>query len=149
MKNTVIFHLSKQYPPLTPIRPYLHCAETLYGQIKNGKKTNEWRDFSKYWQQRLLLRQILKYPSRQPIDCTKDLKVHRAWFVEGYPKDNLPRLEADIVGLIYHPEIKWFPAHPQQFEIQVANVRELTDKAETPYSDFHRERKRAIQRWRG
>lgn len=99
MKDIVIFHLSKHFPPLTPIRPYLHCAETLYEQIKRGKKT-------------------IVVNGTEPQDLTPFLKVHRAWFVEGYPKGSLPRLEADITGLLYHPS-------SSQLEIKFTNVKEV------------------------
>ena len=100
-----------------------HTGETskivnLYEEIKAGRKTSEWRNFSPYWQRRLLFCSGLKALSKKPIDCTKDLKSSKAWFVVGYPKGNLPRLEADIVGLIYHPQ-------SEQFEIKFANVREI------------------------
>lgn len=98
MKDIVIFHLAK-YAPLTPVRPYLHCAETLYEQIRKGDKTSEWRDFSKYWIQRLCWKQRAKngkfgsinlfINGDQPQDLTFFLKVHKAWFVEGYPKGRL------------------------------------------------------------
>jgi hypothetical protein len=143
MKDIVIFHLSKHFPPLTPIRPYLHCAETLYEQIKNGKKTSEWRDFSKYWTYRLChAKRSNHLPAAlvfnivvngtEPQDLTPWLKVKRAWFVQGYPKGNLPRLEADITGVVYHPEVKEFPAHSQQLEIKFTNVKEVT-----AFSEFY------------
>lgn len=128
----MIFHLAKHFPPLTPIRPYLHCAETLYEQIKRGKKASEWRDFSKYWLYRLckprnpnVLILYIDVNGTLPQKLDPWLKVHRAWFVEGYPKRNLPRLEADITGLVFHSEAKEFPAHSQQLEIKFANVKEV------------------------
>jgi len=128
MKDIVIFHLAK-YAPLTPVRPYLHCAETLYEQIKSGKKTSEWRVLTLHWAKRLLDTSVLNIAFRmgdKPHDLTRYLKVHKAWFVEGYPKNNLPRLEAEITGLVYHPEKKGFPAHTQQIEIKFTNVKEVT-----------------------
>lgn len=133
MKDVVIFHLSKHFPPLTPVRPYLHCAETLYEQIRKGKKTSEWRDFSKYWLYRLckprnpnVLILYIDVNGTLPQKLDPWLKVHRAWFVEGYPKGSLPRLEADITGLVFHSEAKEFPAHSQQLEIKFTNVKEVT-----------------------
>jgi len=122
MKDFVIFHLSKHFPPLTPVRPYLHCAETLYEQIKKGKKTSEWRSFSKYWLYRLckernpnVLILYIDVNGTVPQKLDAWLKVKRAWFVEGYPKGSLPRLEADITGLLYHPS-------SSQLEIKFTNV---------------------------
>jgi hypothetical protein len=124
--KVIIFHLSKQYPPLTPVHPYLHCAETLYEQIKKGKKTSEWRDFNKYWLYRLckptnpnVLILFINDNGTEPQNITPWLKVHKVWFVQGYPKDTLPRLEADITALLFHSK-------STQLEIQFTNVKETT-----------------------
>jgi hypothetical protein len=93
-------------------------SRTLYEKIRTGTKTSEWRNFSPYWQKMLLYCENLKALSERPIDCTKDLRVHKAWFVQGYPKGNLPRLEADIVRLTYYPQ-------GSQFEISFVNVNEI------------------------
>lgn len=122
MTDKIIFHLAKHFPPLTPIRPYLHCAESLYDQIKHGKKTREWRNANLYWVLRLFNRSVF---NRRSNDLSKYLKVHKAWFVEGYPRANLPRLEADIIKVIYHPVVKEFPSLDAQLEIKIANVKEI------------------------
>jgi hypothetical protein len=125
MSDVVIFHLAKHFPPLTPIRPYLHCAETLYEKIRKGDKTSEWRVATPYWLKRLVTKADLQIGGTEPQDLTELLKVHKAWFVEGYPKRNLPRLEAEISGLVYYPENKEFPAHSQQLEIRFKLIREV------------------------
>ena len=117
--DKIIFNLKRHW--LNPAN--YRTGETskivdLYEEIKAGRKTSEWRNFSSYWQRRLLLCSGLKALSKKPIDCTEDLKASKAWFVVGYPKNNLPRLETDIVELIYHPK-------SEQFEIKFANVQEV------------------------
>ena len=100
----------------------------LYDEIKSGRKTSEWRDVKKFWMRRLLKITEDKIPinkvSGDPgfmegpfIDLTGGLKVGRAWFVEGFPKNSFPRLEATITGLIWH--------ETGQFEIQFNNVVEI------------------------
>jgi hypothetical protein len=108
VNDTVVFHLKRFWE-----------GKDLWWEITRRRKTSEWRTFSTHWQERLLLCENLKALSNEPIDCTKDLKVHKAWFVVGYPKNNLPRIEADIIGLTYHPA-------PAQFEIKIANAKEIT-----------------------
>jgi hypothetical protein len=118
MKDTVIFHLARYSPPGTTPSSRIAHSDTVYERIRRGEKTSEWRDFNPYWQKRLLLCYDLKALSRKPIECTGDLRVHKAWFVQGYPKGNMPRIEAQITGLIYHPA--W-----HQFEIQFKRTREV------------------------
>jgi len=93
----------------------------LYQEIKDGRKTNEWRDASEYWSR------ILAGEPRSTFDMYGYGDAHKftpepseAWFVVGYPKGNLPRLEADITALIFH-------RNSDQFEIQFDNVREVTE----------------------
>ena len=74
-----------------------------YEEIKEGTITSEWRDATPYWKRRLTV--------------DGKLKVNRAWFTVGYPKNNLPRLEADITKLVYSLDGK--------FEIQISNVVEV------------------------
>ena len=87
----------------------------LYEAIKNEFKQIEYRDATWYWAVRLL-----KEPVKvmAPLDCyteiedfTEFLKVKRAWFTVGMPKNNLPRLEADITKLEYDPSVKQFRTH--------------------------------------
>ena len=75
----VIFHLSRFWPPKEPREKQVR----LYEEIKSGRKDFEVRDDKKYWRKKLLGE---KRPSK-------------AWFVECYPKGNLPRLEADITKI--------------------------------------------------
>lgn len=108
----VIFHLARHFPQSSSLE------KTLYQQIKEGLKTSEWRDTTAYWIQRLLIGSDYKFYSKKTIDLSRDLKVHTAWFVEGYPKGNVPRLEAEIIGLFYHPD-------SNQFEIQFKEPEEV------------------------
>jgi len=94
----------------------------LYEEIKLGRKTIEYRDCTPFWQNRLLnikdkitRTMMLRYA---PADFTQYLKHHKAWFVVGYPKGNLPRLEADITKLILNDA--------KQFEVSISNVKEVT-----------------------
>ncbi len=90
----------------------------LYEEIKAGRKTIEYRDCTRFWITRLCGNHIHVYG---PQDLTEYLKVNRAWFVRGYPKDCLPRLEADITGLKCNDAM--------QLEIAFANVKEVTSFA--------------------
>lgn len=125
MKDIVIFHLAKYFPPRTMKPCDMAHPETLYEQIRSGKKTSEWRDFSIYWLQRLFdwkaldKKVAISVNDSLPLTLTNFLKVHRTWFVEGYPKGSLPRLEADITGLLYHPS-------SSQLEIKFTHAKELT-----------------------
>ena len=108
----------------------------LYGQLKNGTKPSEWRTCKLYWLRRLCkdakevqkeIKDITRsYKQRglglpQPMDLTDRLKVHKAWFFEGYASGelaSLPHLETEIVGLWYHQEKK-------ALEIKIANAVEV------------------------
>jgi len=98
----------------------------LYNEIKSGRKTSEWRDAKHFMLRRLLtnrltkegLEKVLEVRKTRLQDLTKLLKVHKVWFVVGYPEGTLPRLEADITALFYHPETS-------QLEIKFTNVREI------------------------
>lgn len=101
-------HSFGHHNPLSCVEAQCRCSEfmvDLYEEIKAGRKTSEWRDHKVYWDNILI-----KKPSK-------------AWFVVGYPKNNLlPRLEADIVKIILHED-------SHQFEIQFTNVKEVTKSA--------------------
>ena len=73
----------------------------LYEMIRSGEKTSEWRDLTDRWGKKL-----------------RGAEGKRAWFVVGYPKDSLPRLEADIVEVVEHRETL-------QYEIRFTNVSEV------------------------
>jgi hypothetical protein len=93
----------------------------LYEDIKAGRKTSEWRDLSNYWCQLLTGMPKEKLESTVALvgdNLTELLKVKKAWFVVGYPKNNLPRLEVDIVDLLLSRD-------SDQFEIRIANVVEM------------------------
>lgn len=111
MSDRIIFHLAKQLPDL-------ELTGTIYEDFRAGRKTSEWRDASPYWLKRLCDLSQQELWGMDTCNLTDKLKVHRAWFVEGYPKGNLPRLEADVVAVIYHSLSK-------QLEIQIANVKEV------------------------
>lgn len=96
-EKKVVFHLHRSFMILgNPVDPY--------EAIRCGRKTVEYRPYSRHW--RLHLIQANPRPSR-------------AWFVVKYPKDNLPRLEADITRIVYR--------HPtNQIEVHFKNVKEIT-----------------------
>lgn len=94
----------------------------LYEEIKAGRKTSEWRDASEYWSRRLCREPVTTfhpppYAFFETSDYTEWLEVDTAWFTVGFPKNNLPRLEAEITGLILH-------YNSDKFEIKIANVKE-------------------------
>lgn len=90
----------------------------LYREILEGRKTSEFRDCTEYWEDRLYKKKM--------IDETLHLtpKVDRAWFVVGFPKGNLPRIEADITDIIILKDDDGFA---EQYEIQFTNVKEVTE----------------------
>jgi hypothetical protein len=108
----------------------------LYGQLKNGVKPSEWRVCTPYWLSRLCkitdevqkeIKDLTKSHKQRglglppPMDLTNKLKVHKGWFFEGYSSGklvSLPHLEAEIIGLWYHPEKK-------AFEIKILNFIEI------------------------
>lgn len=124
--GVVIFNLKTMwtYPDGQVVR--------LYDEIKSGRKTSEWRDFKTFWIRRLLKKtddipNIVKcLGSSDTIDLTGGLRVGRAWFVEGFPKNSLPRLEAIITDLLYHDTGHLLNNDPGQFEIKFKNVVEIS-----------------------
>jgi hypothetical protein len=110
MKDIVIFHLKRFWE-----------GRDLWEEIVKGKKTSEWRDSTEFWHRRLCISgRSHPYSFDRYQDFTDVLKVHKAWFVVGYPKNNLPRLEADITRLIYHPMTS-------QYQVCITNVKERVD----------------------
>lgn len=99
MADRVIFRLMRWWPPDAPREDQVD----LYEEIKAGRKTREWRESSFYWKSRLF---------------AELLKPKRAWFIVGFPKGNVPRLEADITNIV---------VHENQYEIQFENVVEVTE----------------------
>lgn len=95
--DRVIFNLKSFWPPDAPRNQQVR----LYEEIKAGRKTCEYRDNKPYWRQRLL-------GKRRPT---------KAWFVEGYPKGSLPRLETDITRIKVNET-------SGKIEIYFANVKE-------------------------
>jgi len=101
-----------------------HLKKLWYEEIKSGRKTSEWREASDYWLKRLCTlppKKIVELVNRKPTSLNivplPTYSVSKAWFTVGYPKNNLPRLEADIVGILIHLDT-------QQLEIQIQNVKE-------------------------
>jgi len=123
MENIVIFHLKRIWE-----------GKDLWEEIKSKRKTSEWRDLTNYWSQRLMKDHetvFLFIPTETieeaeakgtSIDLTKYLKATKAWFVIGYPKYCVPRLEADITALLAWPAKN---SAQSQFEIKIANVQEV------------------------
>jgi len=99
--SAVVFHLKRFWEGRAG-SAYIKGLD-LYEEIKQGRKTSEWRNTTDYWLNRLFFK---KPPPR------------RAWFVVGYPRGNLPRLEADIIGILLH-------VGEDQIEVKIANVEEI------------------------
>jgi len=112
MNDTVVFHLAKYYPKNKK------SLETLYEQIKNGTKRSEWREANLYWFKWLCGPDFC--PGGLPGWSPDGLKVNTAWFVQGYPKGNLPRLEARVYQLFFHSSTR-------QLEITFGAVHETAD----------------------
>lgn len=108
----VIFHLKRlwTYPDGRTV--------DLYREILEGRKTSEFRDCKDYWTDRLYKKKM--------IDDTLHLtpKVDKAWFVVGFPKNSLPRLEADITNILILKDDDGFA---EQYEIQFTNVKEVIE----------------------
>ena len=51
-------------------------------------------------------------------------KAERAWFIVGFPKGNVPRLEADISGLCVLIDDE---GQRDQYEVYFTNVIEVTE----------------------
>lgn len=86
----------------------------LYEEIKAGRKTSEWRDNTPYWRKRLISSLLTKNPAMD-----RRFGVVRAWFVCGYPKGNLPRLEATITEVLDVED-------SEQLEVKFKNVVEVS-----------------------
>lgn len=108
-RSVTIFHL-KRFWKGDADKEYDGTVD-LYEEIKSGRKKSEYRDATPYWAKRLL-------------KTKRDLKEsipNRAWFVVGYPRGNLPRLEADMRDIIV------LHVDTGQYEICVENVVEVKD----------------------
>ena len=97
VSNKIIFNLKRFWPPDAPKNRQVR----LYEEIKAGRKTCEYRDDKPYWLKRLLGR----------------MRPSKAWFVEGYPKGSLPRLEADITRIVVNEMSR-------KIEIYFTNIKE-------------------------
>jgi len=95
MDKKVFFHLSRRLRILgKDFDPY--------ESIRCGRKTVEYRSNSRFWRLHLI-----------------QAKPTKAWFVVGYPKDNLPRLEADITRIVRRHSTN-------QIEVHFEHVVEIT-----------------------
>ena len=136
--DKAVFHLARDFhsPSLAEReKPADWPDDTIYNLFKRGIKKSEIRylkkGFDDYWLRRLCrlltrdeqqqLPLYLAASEDTAVDLTSFLQVHRAWLVESYPKNNLPRLEADITSLLL------FPRDPCYLEISVANIMEVLE----------------------
>ena len=90
----------------------------LYQEIKEGRKTFEYRDYKDYWTSQFYTKKII---DGKPYFTQK---VDRAWFIVGFPKGNVPRLEADISGLSVLVDSE---GQRDQYEVYFTNVKEVTE----------------------
>jgi len=90
----------------------------LYEEIKAGRKTSEFRDCTDYWTDRLYKKKMID----EIMHLTP--KVDKAWFVVGFPKGSLPRLEADITNILTKIDNEGFA---EQIEIKFTNIKEVTE----------------------
>ncbi len=110
--NRIIFRLKNRW-----INPDGTCTY-LYRDILEGRKTSEFRDCIPYWENRL-------YKKKMTVDTLHLApKVDRAWFIVGFPKGNVPRIEADITNILIHNDADGFAS---QYEIRFTNVEEVTE----------------------
>ena len=86
----------------------------LYHDIKTGLKRVEYREAKPYWTDRLF---------KEDKNGVLRVKVNRAWFVVGMPKDFLPRLEADIVSVAALTDEE---GCAETYAITFKNVQEIT-----------------------
>ena len=103
-RRVILFHLMRFWEGQVG-STYIKNLD-LYEEIKAGRKTSEYRDNVLYWRKRLIS-SLLKKPKEDT----------RAWFVCGYPRGNLPRLEATITEVVDDEE---------QLEIKFKDVEEVT-----------------------
>lgn len=80
-RPVILFHLKRFWEGQVG-STYIKSLD-LYEEIRTSRKTSEFRDDTPYWRKRLI-----------------DAIGKRAWFVCGYPKGNLPRLEATITEVV-------------------------------------------------
>ena len=136
--DRVIFHLRKHFNQeeinLFPTSAKRLSQESIFSHLLYGYKDTEYRDGTKYWFKRLTkyldpdqTNFDLFFPrwggdkgSKHVADLTGSLVVHKAWFVEGYPKNNLPRLEAKITGL-------WYSTMSKKLGIVVSGIVEVKE----------------------
>jgi len=120
MSDKIVFILKKVW-----LRNGMHV--NLYQEIKTGKKTVEYRKVSEHWKSRLL--NDVRFPLRVVgtkgalIDLTDKLKARKAWFMVGFKKNCLPRLEARITKLLLDPRAGVFHVHVDNVVEKKGEVR--------------------------
>lgn len=115
MKDYIVFNLKQfwTYPDERTVDLYL--------EIKERRKTSEWRDATPHWFNLLFgdKAAIAMARTRNGIrDLTSLLRTRNARFMVGYPKNSLPRIEAHIAKVFFHPLGK-------QFQIVIMNATEV------------------------
>jgi len=120
-RPVILFHLKRFWEGDAGGKHY-DCID-LYEEIKAGRKISEWRDNTKYWRKRLGIHGY--NPSGWfGVSAMADAIGKRAWFVVGYPKENLPRLEATITEIVVVDVEHW--GNPSgQLEIKFKDVVEV------------------------
>lgn len=109
MQKAIFFRLKRMWPPNAPPEEQFD----LYEAIKNGDKKIEYRDLTEYWTNTLFQKGAPPWEQK--------LRSRRAWFTVGYPKNNLPRLEADIKKIVV------IGGTDPHYEIYVENVVEILE----------------------
>lgn len=115
MSDKIVFVLKKKW--LINGKPV-----NLYEEIKSGRKTVEYRKAGEHWKPRLLKdpKYVTEHLSSFPkviegmswlIDVTDQLKSRNAWFMVGFKKRCLPRLEAKISKLFLDLKAGTFHVH--------------------------------------
>ena len=112
-KMVILFHLKRFWEGQVG-SAYIKNLD-LYEEIRAGRKTSEFRDDTDYWRKRLGI--WWQQQKGDVIEIGARVIGERAWFVCGYPKGNLPRLEATITEIIHLTDTG-------QFEIKFKDVQE-------------------------
>lgn len=108
----------------------------LWEEITSGRKTIEYRDATAYWWKRLFgvdlndkfsvsLRALAKNLKQdQYVYSKNNLKIPKhATFTIGMPKNNLPRIEADVDFVVYYWET-------DQLGTGIKNIKVINSEAD-------------------
>ena len=90
-RPVVIIHLQRFFD--SDLHPELKGLD-LWEEIKSGRNKSEWREGSPYWLNRL-------FSGKWRFSKLTPKPILRAWFVIGYPRGNIPRLEATVTDVVY------------------------------------------------